>query len=229
MAASAEAPLRVDIVSDVVCPWCFIGWRQLQAALAAEGVEADVRWHPFELNPAMPPEGEAVADHLRRKYGASPQQAAATRGMMRETAAEVGIALGSPPRIYNTRDCHRLLHWARDSGKQTALKEALFQAYFEAEADLGSRGVLLWAVEAAGLDPAEAAVILAGDGQARAVEALEARFAEMGISGVPAMIFDARGLVMGAQGVETYRRLIARVLAKRAERVAAAAAGAPGA
>lgn len=209
-------PLRIDIVSDVVCPWCYIGWAQLKVALATDGIEADVRWHPFELNPAMPPEGEAVADHLRRKYGASPDQAAATRSTMRAMADEVGLELGSPPRIFNTRDCHRLLYWARGSGRQTALAEALFAAYFGAQSDLGTRAVLLWAVEAAGLDAAGAAEVLASDAHARAVEALEARFAEMGITGVPALILDERGLVLGAQGVETYRRLIARTLARRA-------------
>lgn len=217
----AAAPLRVDIVSDVVCPWCYIGWAQLKVALEAEGVAADVRWHPFELNPAMPPEGEAVADHVRRKYGASPEQAAATRGAMREMAAEVGLELGAPPRIYNTRDCHRLLYWAKESGRQTALAEALFAAYFQAGSDLGTRAVLLWAVEAAGLDVAGAAEVLASDAHDRAVEALEARFGEMGITGVPAFILDERGLVLGAQGVETCRRLIARTLARRAGRTAA--------
>ena len=218
MATSPADPVRIDIVSDVVCPWCYIGWAQLRAALAAEGVAADIRWHPFELNPAMPPEGEAVSDHLRRKYGASPEQAAATRGAMREMAAEAGIVLGAPARIFNTRDCHRLLHWARETGRQTALAEALFRAYFEAGSDLGTNGVLLAAVEAAGLDGQEAAEVLAGEAHAHAVEALEARFAEMGITGVPAMIFDERGLVLGAQGQETYRRLIARVAEKRAAR-----------
>jgi predicted DsbA family dithiol-disulfide isomerase len=211
------APLRVDIVSDVVCPWCLIGWRQLKAALEMDGVAADVRWHPFELNPAMPPEGEAVADHVRRKYGATAEQSAATRGAMREIAAEVGLELKSPSRIWNTRDCHRLLHWAKDSGRQTALKEALFAAYFEAGANPGARDVLLAAVDAAGLDVVEAARVLEGDSQARAVESLEARFAEMGVTGVPAMIFEEKGMVLGAQGVETYRRVIARMLSKRGE------------
>jgi predicted DsbA family dithiol-disulfide isomerase len=210
-----DVPLRVDIVSDVVCPWCLIGWRQLARALDLEGVAADVRWHPFELNPAMPPEGEAIADHVRRKYGASPEQSAATRGAMREIAAEVGVTLGSPARIWNTRNCHRLLHWAKDSGRQTALKEALFAAYFGAGENPGDRSVLLAAVETAGLDVAEAARVLESDAYGRAVESVEARFAEMGVTGVPAMIFEEKGMVLGAQGVETYRRVIARMLAKR--------------
>jgi predicted DsbA family dithiol-disulfide isomerase len=211
------APLRVDIVSDVVCPWCLIGWRQLQAALAADGVAADVRWHPFELNPGMPPEGEAVADHVRRKYGATPEQSSATRTAMREIAAEVGARLGSPARIWNTRDCHRLLYWAKDTGAQTALKEALFEAYFADGANPGERSVLLAAVASAGLDVGEARRVLDSDAFGRAVEAVEARFAEMGVTGVPAMIFDERGMVLGAQGVEAYRRVIARMLQKRGE------------
>lgn len=214
MGAPAPGVLRVDIVSDVVCPWCLIGFRQLERALADLGVEADLRWHPFELNPGMPPEGEEVAAHVARKYGASAERMAETRAAMAEIAAEVGVAFtpGVPARMWNTRDAHRLLFWARDTGRQTALKLALFDAHFGRGASLADHGVLADAAAAAGLDRAEAAAVLASGRFADAVASLEARFAEMGVTGVPAFILGERGLAMGAQGVDWFRRVLPRFL-----------------
>jgi predicted DsbA family dithiol-disulfide isomerase len=214
----AGTPMRIDIVSDVVCPWCLIGWRQLRQAIAETGIVADVRWHPFELNPAMPAEGEEVAAHVRRKYGASVEQSAATRAAMAEIAAPLGITFqpGVPARMWNTHRAHQLIHWARETGRQTALAEALFAAHFERGERLADDAVLLDAVEAAGLDRDAAADVLASASESGAVRALEARFADMGVTGVPAIIFDERGLVMGAQGPETFARLIVRMIEKRA-------------
>ncbi|WP_194744422.1 DsbA family oxidoreductase [Thermaurantiacus tibetensis] len=215
-APGGEGPrvLRVDIVSDVVCPWCLIGFRQLERALADLGVEADLRWHPFELNPGMPPEGEEVASHIARKYGASAERMAETRAAMADVAAGVGVAFrpGVPARMWNTRDAHRLLFWARDTGRQTALALALFDAHFGQGANLADHGVLADAADAAGLDRAEAAAVLASGRFADAVASLEARFAEMGVTGVPAFILGERGLAMGAQGVEWFRRVLPRFL-----------------
>lgn len=224
-AAGREGPpaLRVDIVSDVVCPWCLIGFRQLERALAELGVEADLRWHPFELNPGLPPEGEEVAAHVARKYGASPERMAATRAAMAEIAAEVGVSFrpGVPARMWNTRDAHRLLFWARDTGRQTALALALFDAHFGQGANLADHGVLAEAAAEAGLDRRQAADVLASGRFADAVASLEARFAEMGVTGVPAFILGERGLALGAQGVEWFRRVLPRF-------VAGAGAGAEG-
>lgn len=211
----APALLRVDIVSDVVCPWCLIGFRQLEAALGDLGVEADIRWHPFELNPGMAPGGEEVAAHVRRKYGAGETQMAASRAAMAEIGAEVGVRFtpGVPARMWNTRDAHRLLHWARASGRQTALKLALFDAHFGRGANISDHGVLADAAAAAGLDRAEAADVLASGRFGDAVVALEQRFAEMGVTGVPAFILGERGMAMGAQGVAWFRRVLPRFLA----------------
>lgn len=214
----AGTSMRIDIMSDVVCPWCLIGWRQLRRAIEETGIVADVRWHPFELNPSMPMEGEEVAAHVRRKYGASDAQSAATRAAMAEIAAPLGITFqpGVPARMWNTHAAHQLIHWARDSGLQTALAEALFAAHFARGERLTDEAVLLGAVETAGLDREAAAKVLAHDSESGAVRALEARAAEMGVTGVPAIIFDERGLVMGAQGPETFARLIIRMIEKRA-------------
>ena len=195
--------IQIDIISDVVCPWCFIGYRQLERALELAGLEGDIRWHPFELNPAMAPEGEDVAEHIRRKYGATPEQSAATRGQMKAIAEPLGIDFSArSDRIWNTFDAHRLLHWARESGKQTDLKLALFNAYFTRGENVSDTDVLLEAVEAAGLDRDAAAEVLATDSHGDAVRAMEARWQELGITGVPAMILAEKGLVMGAQEPE---------------------------
>ncbi|TPE64458.1 DsbA family oxidoreductase [Sandaracinobacter neustonicus] len=195
--------IQIDIISDVVCPWCFIGYRQLERALEIAGLEGDIRWHPFELNPQMPPEGEDVAEHIARKYGATPDQSAATRHSMKAIAEPLGIDFSArSTRIWNTLDAHRLLHWAKDSGKQTDLKLALFNAYFSRGENVSDRQLLLNAVEAAGLDREGAAAVLNSDLFANEVRALEAHWQEMGISGVPAMILAEKGLVMGAQEPE---------------------------
>lgn len=195
--------IQVDIISDVVCPWCFIGYRQLEKALALAGLEGDIRWHPFELNPQMGLEGEDTAEHIRRKYGATPEQSAATRGQMKAIAEPLGIDFsGRSKRIWNTFQAHQLLLWAQGTGKQTALKLALFHAYFTDGANVSDEAVLLDAAEAAGLDRNEATEVLADGRYADAVRALEARWQDMGISGVPAMILNEKGLIIGAQEPE---------------------------
>jgi predicted DsbA family dithiol-disulfide isomerase len=195
--------IQVDVISDVVCPWCFIGYRQLEKALAIAGLEGDIRWHPFELNPQMAPEGEDIAEHIQRKYGATPAQSAATRGQMKAIAEPLGIDFsGRSKRIWNTFKAHQLLLWAQETGKQTALKLALFRAYFTAGENVSDEAVLLDAVDAAGLSRTQAAEILADGRFADAVRALESRWYEMGISGVPAMILNEKGLIIGAQEPE---------------------------
>ena len=151
----------------------------------------------------MAPEGEDTAEHIQRKYGATPEQSATTRSHMKSIAEPLGINFsGRSKRIWNTFDAHQLLLWAQDTGRQTALKLKLFEAYFTAGENVSDREVLLNAVEAAGLDRAEAAAVLADGRFATAVRALEARWSEMGITGVPAMILAEKGLVMGAQEPE---------------------------
>jgi predicted DsbA family dithiol-disulfide isomerase len=216
--------IKVDIISDIVCPWCLIGYRQLEKALAIAGVEADIRWHPFELNPDMAPEGEDVAAHVARKYGASPEQSRESRNRMAAIAEPLGIHFDRSPgrRIYNSFAAHQLLHWAKDSGRQTALKLALFEAYFGRGANVSERDVLLVAVEEAGLDRAEAAAVLADQRFAAAVRALEARWREMEIHGVPTFILAERGIVMGAQGEERLASALGRMAALSAAEVSPA-------
>lgn len=212
--------LTIDFVSDVVCPWCVIGLRSLETALAraADVVTAEIRFHPFELNPAMPPEGENIVEHIGRKYGATPEQSAGTRAMIRERAAEFGfqMAMTDESRIYNTFDAHRLLHWAGLNGDQHALKMALFTAYFTEGRNPGDRAVLVAAAEQADLDPAEAARVLDQGLYADEVRAEEALWQSRGINAVPAIVLDGRYLISGGQPPEAFEQALRQIAANPA-------------
>ena len=207
-AAALAVPLRIDIVSDVVCPWCAIGHRRLLQALAAfEGqIAAEVHWHPFELNPRMPVGGQPLQEHMAEKYGTMRVQSQAARDHLTQIGAALGVDFryGEDSRIYNTFKVHQLLHWAGEAGAQTALKLALFGAYFTQQRDLDDPETLLDAAVAAGLDRAEAAAVLADGRYADVVRAGEARWAEVGVRGVPTFVFNDRYLATGAQPVEAF-------------------------
>ena len=210
--------LKIDFVSDVVCPWCVVGLGGLETALdtlKAEGIAADIAFQPFELNPRMAPEGENVGEHIARKYGSTPEQSAANRAMIRERAAEVGfdMRMGPDSRIWNTFDAHRLLHWAQETApeKQKALKQALFAAHFTETRTLADAGVLTQAAEAAGLDRAEAAEILASGRYAQAVRAAEDLWRSRGISSVPAVVVEGKYLISGGQPAEAFEQALRQI------------------
>lgn len=211
-------PLKIDIVSDVVCPWCIIGYKQLQKALDIVGdeVEPQITWHPFELNPQMAPEGEDISEHVARKYGASAEQSAANRSRLKDTGERLGFAFNHKPdmRIYNTFKAHQLLTWAGDtqgSDAQTRLKLALFAAYFQDNRDVSDEEVLLDVVAAVGLDADEGRAVLNDPDNEAEVRAHLDHWIEQGISGVPAIIFDGKYLVPGAQEAETFVNVIRKV------------------
>ncbi len=213
--------LDIDFVSDIVCPWCIIGLGGLEEALQRiEGVSADIRFHPFELNPAMPPEGENVAEHITRKYGASPEQSAASRDAIRGRAADIGFAMKTGPdsRIWNTFDAHRLLHWSGSLGgnAQRTLKHALFTAHFTDGRNIADHGVLVEVVDAAGLDGPEAAAILASDRYAADVRAAEDFWRRQGVQAVPTLVIDGRYLISGGQTAEVFERALRRIAAEKA-------------
>ncbi len=208
-------PLRIDFVSDIACPWCAIGLSSLQLALSRLGdtVDAHIVMHPFELNPQMGPDGEAIADYLGRKYGRTQAQIAQTQAMIRERGAGVGFAFGPRTRVYNTFDAHRLLHWAGIQGRQLPLKLALLRAYHGEGKDPSSHDVLVEAAESVGLDTAQARHILQSGGYADEVRAEEREYQAMGIQSVPSIIFDNRYLVTGGQPVEAFEQAIRQILA----------------
>ena len=210
--------LKIDFVSDVVCPWCVVGLGGLDTALDAlkdEGIAADIAFQPFELNPQIAPEGENIVEHIGRKYGASPEQSAANRAMIRERAGEVGfdMRMTDDSRIWNTFDAHRLLHWAHETApeKQKALKQALFTAHFTENRNLTDAGVLTTAAEKAGLDRSEAAEVLASGRYAQAVRQAEDLWRARGITSVPAVVVEGKYLISGGQPASVFEEALRKI------------------
>jgi len=218
----------IDIWSDVMCPWCAIGYGQLTKALdQLDGeIEAQVRWRPFELNPDMPKEGEEQEAHLQRKYGRSKEEGAAVRGQMKSIADGAGVSLtyegegeAPPAMMWNTRDAHKLLTWALEEAGpavQTELKLALFAAHFNARRNVSDAATLLDIAAGVGLHR-EAAKAALEDKQLEAQVLAEERQAwDMNISGVPAMVVNGKFLIPGAQSPDTYVTALRRVAEKSA-------------
>ena len=210
--------LKIDFVSDVSCPWCIIGLRGLEEALSrtAGVVEADIAFQPFELNPAMPPGGQNIVEHITQKYGSTPAQSAANREAIRARAASVGFTMrtSDKSRIYNTFDAHRLLHWAGLEGRQKELKHALFTAYFTDGRDPSDHGVLAAAAAAAGLDADRARQVLASGRYADEVREAEELWRSRGISGVPAIVIGERYLISGGQPPEAFEQALRQIAAE---------------
>jgi predicted DsbA family dithiol-disulfide isomerase len=211
-------PMKIDFVSDVSCPWCIIGLRGLEEALARTAglVDATIAFQPFELNPGMKPEGQNILDHVAEKYGASPEQSAANRERIRARAAELGftMAISNESRIYNTFDAHRLLHWAGLEGRQAALKHALFAAYFTEGQDPSDHDVLAAAAGKAGLDETAAREVLASGLYAQEVREAEQLWQSRGISAVPAVVIDERYLISGGQPPEAFEQALRNIAAE---------------
>ena len=210
--------LHIDFVSDIVCPWCVVGLGGLMKALKrlkAEGIAAEITFRPFELNPDMAPEGENITEHIGRKYGATPEQSAQNRAMIRERAAEIGFAMRmtDDSRIWNTFDAHRLLHWAGETKPeaQGKLKKALFHAHFTENRNLTDARVLTAAAETAGLDGAEAAEVLASGRYAEAVRAEQALWRGRGISSVPAVVVEGKWLISGGQPAGVFEEALRKM------------------
>jgi predicted DsbA family dithiol-disulfide isomerase len=216
----AVTQLRIDFISDISCPWCVIGLKSLEQALASVGdvASADLHFHPFELNPQMAPEGEDIGEHLARKYGATEEQGAKTREMIRSRGAELGFefAMDKRSRIYNTFDAHRLLHWAEMQGRQRELKLALFEAYFTKGENPGAHEVLTRVAAEVGLDATEAAEVLATGAYEEEVREQEAFFQRQGITGVPAIIINQRHLITGGQPPEVFEKALRQIAAQSA-------------
>jgi len=216
-------PLHIDIVSDVVCPWCIIGYKQLERALDMldEEVAPVITWHPFELNPQMGEEGQEISEHIMQKYGASAEQSAANRARLSGLGDRLGFRFAYSPgmRIYNTFKAHQLLHWAgkaHGSAAQTALKLALFKAYFQDNRDISDEEVLLQTVAETGLDPEAGREVINDPDNAREVREHLNFWVDQGISGVPAIIIEQKYLVPGAQEAETFANVIRKVREKQA-------------
>ncbi|PKG99837.1 DsbA family oxidoreductase [Paraglaciecola sp. MB-3u-78] len=210
--------LKIDIVSDVSCPWCIIGYQALNQALAnlAPDIQAEITWQPFELNPQMPKEGQEITEHITQKYGISEQQAEQNRAAIKERGLSVGYEFGNRGggRIYNTFDAHRLLHWAHELGKQTELKLALFDLYFQQNGNPSDHQQLLFVVESIGLDVTEATQILDSDKYTADVRKQQQHYQSAGVSSVPAVIVNDKHLISGGQPSEVFEKALKQIVAE---------------
>ncbi len=217
---SNPMPLRIDLVSDVVCPWCIIGYRQFQKALASreQSVELELHWHAFELNPQMPAEGQNLREHLAEKYGTTPEQSQKARQRLTDLGTELGFEFNysDDMKMVNTFRAHQLLHWAADKGCQTALKEALFKAFFTDGQDVNDLDSLAEVCAGVGLDQDEALEVLADARYAQVVRDDQRQWVEQGIQAVPTFVINGQYMVQGAQEAEAFGRMLDRLLERHA-------------
>lgn len=202
--------MRIDVFSDVVCPWCFVGKRRLDQALSDAGIsDADVHWHAFQLNPDLPPAGVDRQEYMRQKFG-DPANVARMHERVEAAGKTAGISFRFDliKRSPNTFDAHRLLQLAAEQGKQGVLKEALMRAYFLEGRDVGDHATLAAIAAGAGVG-GDVQAWLAGDGGKQAVQADLAGAGQLGISGVPFSIFAGRYALAGAQPPEIFAQALA--------------------
>ena len=212
-----KKPIKIDFVSDVSCPWCPIGLQSLQVALQKlDGeLQPSLTFQPFELNPQMVAEGEDITEHLNKKYGSTPEQAAAARENIRVRGEALGFTFNMDKRgrIYNTFNAHRLLHWAEGegAGKQEALKKALLTAYFTEGENPSDSALLVRVAASVGLDAARAQAILDSDEFAAEVRAQERFYQQAGINSVPAIVINDQHLISGGQPPEVFEQALRQI------------------
>lgn len=214
--AAAMKPLTLDVVSDVMCPWCYIGKRRIEKAIARTKLPVTLVWRPFQLDPTLPAEGKDRATYLAEKFG-SAEAAEGMYSRVREAGAEEGIPFAFD-RIRvssNTLDAHRLIRWATREGVADPVVEALFRAYFVEGRNIGDRNVLIEIAEDAGME--DVAARLESDEDVAVTQEEIARAGQMGVTGVPTTIVAGKYALVGAQPADT----IAQALMQIAEREAA--------
>jgi len=218
-----SAPITIDVVSDVVCPWCFIGKRRLEKAIAlAPEIPVEVRFHPYFLNPWVPRDGMSRADYLTQKFG-SVERYKSIAQRVAGIAADEGLvyALDADARQPNTLDCHRLILWAADIGKAAQMKQRLMELYFSEGGDLTDPDVLVKAARDVGLDADKVRALLASDTDVARVTAAADSAKNSGIEGVPFFIVGGKYALSGAQEPAVLADVIRRVATERDNPVAA--------
>jgi len=216
---SNQQPVRIDVISDVVCPWCFIGKRRLEKALALKpGIPVEVHWRPYFLNDWIPREGIAREDYLTTKFG-SPERYKGIAQRVSAAAAAEGLtyAMDKMKRQPNTLDCHRLIRWAEAIGKAAEMKQKLMDLYFTQGADLTDRETLVKAAADVGLNAADVRARLASDADVALIEQEAQSAKEAGIDGVPCFIFGGNFAVSGAQAPEYLAEAIERLANAKAD------------
>ena len=212
--------IKLDIISDVVCPWCYVGKAYLDRAMAARPEHPfAIEWHPFQLNPDMPAGGMARQDYLELKFGGR-EGAVRAYAPLVDHATAAGVALNHDliRTTPNSLDAHRLIHWAGLEGRQTPVVSALFRAYWTEGRDIGDHGTLAGIARQGGLDPAIIERLLASDADREDIRARDAHARARGVSGVPTFIIAERHAVQGAQPVETWLKIIDELIEQNDER-----------
>jgi len=208
--------VKLDIISDPICPWCYIGKTLLDRALEAEPEHPfEIEWHPFQLNPDMPREGMDRRAYLEGKFGGK-EQAIKVYGQIDEHARGVGLELelGAIKRTPNTLDAHRLIHWAGIEQRQSMLVSSMFRAYFKDGRDISDHEVLADLADTCGMDAALVQRLLATDEDLEGIREKDAGFRKMGVNSVPTFIIAGQHAVPGAQPPELWRKVIADIKAQ---------------
>lgn len=211
--------VKLDILSDPICPWCYIGKAHLDRALEAHPDHPfAIEWHPFQLNPDMPPEGMDRRAYLEAKFG-GPEGAAQVYGRIADAAKAAGLSIDfdAIQRTPSTLDAHRLIHWAGLEGRQTAVVTRLFKAYFEAGQDIGDRNVLLDIAEGVGLDRAMIERLLDSDADREDIRARDAHARARGVTGVPTFVVANAHVLPGAQPPELWEQVLTELAAQNDE------------
>ncbi|TXD49893.1 DsbA family protein [Polaribacter sp. IC073] len=210
--------LKIDIVSDVVCPWCTIGYKRLEKAIVELGVEdqVEIEWQPFELNPNMPAEGQNVNEHITEKYGSTLEQQKASKQNMTEVGEELGFKFDyfDEMRMVNTFEAYVLLEYAKDFGKQTELKMCFTTAFFSERKDVSKRDVLKQALLAVGLNAEEGLGKLDNEEARNEVRTKQDYWKSLGVSSVPTVVFNRKSAVTGVQPVATFKQVLTELLAE---------------
>ncbi|SCY02520.1 Predicted dithiol-disulfide isomerase, DsbA family [Nonlabens sp. Hel1_33_55] len=204
--------LKIDIVSDVVCPWCTIGYKRLEKAIKELGVEdqIEIEWQPFQLNPNMPVEGQNLQEHIVEKYGSSPEQYRQMQEQMTAAGNSVDFVFDyyAEQRMANTFDAHVLLEYAKEFNKQTELKMRLTTAFFSERQDVSKQDVLKHALLDVGLDAEKGMALLDNEEARNEIKATEKYWKELGVNSVPTIVFDRKSAVTGAQPVDVFKQVL---------------------
>ncbi|MEZ7495456.1 DsbA family oxidoreductase [Leeuwenhoekiella aequorea] len=211
--------LKIDIVSDVVCPWCIIGYKRLDKAIKELGLEdqIELEWQPFELNPNMPIEGQNLREHIAEKYGSTTAQQEESQQRMIDAGAELGFTFDyfEEMRMANTFDAHILLEYAKDFGKQTELKMQLIKAFFSERKNVSKQSVLKEALLKVGLNAEEALKRLDSEEARYEVRTTQSYWKNLGVNSVPTVVFDRKSAVTGAQPVDVFKQVLLEAMGKQ--------------
>lgn len=211
--------LKIDIVSDVVCPWCTIGYKRLEKAIEELGVkdQIEIEWQPFELNPNMPKEGQNVVEHITEKYGSTIEQQNESKRNMTEIGADLGFKFDyfDDMKMVNTFDAHVLLEYAKDFDKQTELKMTLTKAFFSDRKDVSEKEILKEALLEVGLNADEGLAKLDDEKARLEVRNKQNYWKNLGVNSVPTIVFDRKTAVTGAQPIATFKQVLTELIKEK--------------